>query len=66
MHKGKRIIWAATVNADDATEQRGVSYTTNDGLSWNTALLGERVYNIPAHDSLVFAATANALWKTED
>ena len=66
MHKGKRIIWAATVNADDPTEQRGVSYTTNDGLSWNTALLGERVYNITAEDSLVFAATANGLWMTED
>ena len=66
MFNGKRIIWAATVNADDPTEQRGVSYTTNDGLSWNTALLGERVYNITAHDSLVFAATANGLWKTED
>jgi hypothetical protein len=66
MHKGKRVIWAATVNADDPTEQRGVSYTINDGLSWNTALLGERVYNITAHDSLVFAATANGLWKTED
>ena len=66
MFNGKRIIWAATVNADDPTEQRGVSYTVNDGLSWNTALLGERVYNITAHDSLVFAATANGLWKTED
>tara|TARA_B100001750_G_scaffold48092_1_gene36249 strand:- start:124 stop:1836 length:1713 start_codon:yes stop_codon:yes gene_type:complete len=66
MHKGKRVIWAATVNADDPTEQRGVSYTINDGLSWNTALLGERVYNITAYDSLVFAATANGLWKTED
>ena len=66
MHKGKRVIWAATVNADDPTEQRGVSYTNNDGLSWNTALLGERVYNITAQDSLVFAATANGLWKTED
>jgi len=66
MLNDKRIIWAATVNADDPTEQRGVSYTVNDGLSWNTALLGERVYNITAHDSLVFAATANGLWKTED
>jgi hypothetical protein len=66
MFNGKRTIWAATVNADDPTEQRGVSYTTNDGLSWNTALLGERVYNITAHDSLVFAATAKGLWKTED
>jgi len=66
MFNGKRIIWAATVNADDPTEQRGVSYTINDGLSWNTALLGERVYNITAHDSLVFAATSKGLWKTED
>jgi hypothetical protein len=66
MFNGKRIIWAATVNADDPTEQRGVSYTINDGISWNTALLGERVYNITTHDSLVFAATAKGLWKTED
>ena len=63
---GKRIIWAATVNADDPTEKRGISYTIDDGLSWNTALLGERIYNIAAFDSLVFAASANGLWKTED
>jgi hypothetical protein len=63
---GKRIIWAATVNADDPTEKRGLSYTIDDGLSWNTALLGERIYNIAAFDSLVFAASANGLWKTED
>ena len=66
MLNGKRIIWAATVNADDPTEQRGVSFTINDGLSWDTALLGERVYNISAQDSLVFVASANGLWKTED
>ena len=63
---GKRIIWAATVNADDPTEQRGLSYTIDDGLSWSTALLGERIYNIASFDSLVFAASANGLWKTED
>ncbi len=63
---GKRIIWAATVNADDPTEQRGLSYTIDDGLSWNTTLLGERIYNIASFDSLVFAASANGLWKTED
>ena len=63
---GKRIIWAATVNADDPTEKRGISYTIDDGLSWNTALLGERIYNIASFDSLVFAASANGLWKTED
>ena len=63
---GKRIIWAATVNADDPTEQRGLSYTIDDGLSWNTALLGERIYNIASFDTLVFVASANGLWKTED
>lgn len=63
---GNRIIWAATMNADDPTEQRGVSYTMNDGDTWHTALEGERVYNITAKDSLVFAASQNGLWKTED
>ncbi len=63
---GQRIIWAATMNADDPTEQRGVSYTLNDGATWNTALIGERVYNVFAHDSLVFAASERGLWKSED
>ncbi len=63
---GQQIIWAATMNADDPTEQRGVSYTLNDGATWNTALIGERVYNVFAEDSLVFAATEKGLWKSED
>ncbi len=63
---GQRIIWAATLNAEGQTEKRGVSYTRNDGGTWSTALIGERAYNIYAQDSLVFAATANGLWKSED
>lgn len=63
---GNRIIWAATMNADDPTEQRGVSYTLNDGDTWYTTLIGERVYNVYAQDSLVFAASANGLWKSVD
>ena len=63
---GQRIIWAATMNADDPTEQRGVSYTLNDGDTWHTALIGERVYNVYAKDSLVFAASEKGLWKTTD
>jgi len=63
---GQRIIWAATMNADDPTEQRGVSYTLNDGDTWYTALEGERVYNVHAQDSLVFAASAKGLWKSKD
>jgi len=63
---GQRIIWAATMNADDPTEQRGLSYTLNDGSTWQTALIGERIYNVFAQDSLVFAASERGLWKSED
>lgn len=63
---GQRIIWAATMNADDPMEQRGVSYTLNDGETWNTTLIGERVYNVFTQDSLVFAASERGLWKSED
>ena len=59
-------IWAATMNADQVGEMRGLSYSRDDGLTWETALLGERVYNVTAKDSLVFAATASGLWKSLD
>ena len=61
---GQRIIWAATMNADSYGEQRGVSFTTNDGDTWETTLIGERVYNISATDSVVYASSENGLWKT--
>ena len=63
---GQRIIWAATLNADDPTETRGLSYTTNDGGTWITTLIDKRVYNVIAHDSLVFAVTNDGIWKSED
>ncbi len=33
--KNHRIVWAATMNADSYGEQRGVSYTVDDGATWN-------------------------------
>lgn len=60
----QRIIWAATMNANSPGEQRGVSYTTDDGDNWQTTLLGERVYNISVHDSLVYVSSESGLWKT--
>ena len=59
-----RIIWAATLNADSYGEQRGVSYTLDQGATWQTTLIGERVYNISSEDSLIFVSTENGLWKT--
>lgn len=63
---GTRKIWAACLNADDPTEDRGLAWTDNDGLTWNRALIGERVYNISALDSVVLASTDNGVWKSED
>ncbi len=63
---GRRIIWAATLNADDPTEKRGLSYTLDDGETWMSVLPGERIYNIATVDSLVLAASERGLWKSED
>ena len=57
------IIWAVTMNAEDQGEERGLSYTI-DNSTWRTALIGERIYNVYAEDSLVFAASENGLWKS--
>ncbi len=62
---GKRIIWAVTMNVE-GQEQRGLSYTTDDGETWHSTLHGERAYNVSAFDSLVFAATDNGLWRSDD
>ena len=44
-------------------EVRGLSYTRDGGLTWKTTLLGERIYNITAKDSLVLASSQSGLWK---
>ena len=59
-------IWAATVSTGESGESQGLSYSRDEGGSWKTALLGERIYNIDAKDSLVFVATASGLWKSLD
>ena len=63
---GGTTIWAATMNADTPGEVRGLSYTRDGGLTWETTLLGERIYNITAKDSLVLASSQSGLWKSFD
>ncbi|MFQ6615402.1 MAG: FlgD immunoglobulin-like domain containing protein [Fidelibacterota bacterium] len=65
--RGTRKIWAVTLSTDPA-EENGVSYTPDDGRTWYSAadLRGERGYNVFALDSLVYVATENGLWKSED
>ena len=63
---GKSTVWAATMNAEAPGEIRGLSFTRDGGLSWQTTLLGERIYNIFSSDSLVFASSQSGLWKSFD
>ena len=48
-----KIIWAATVNANDPDEIKGVSYSSDGGNTWNTTLLGEWAHNIAVKDSVI-------------
>ena len=63
---GTERIWAATVNAEDPGEQRGVSFTEDDGETWHVTLLGERAHNITSSGDAVYVATDNGLYKSFD
>lgn len=64
--KSKRIVWAATCNAVDPDEKRGVSFSTDGGESWETALLGDFAHNIAVHDSIVYVAADGGLYRSSD
>ena len=66
--EGRRTIWAVTRAADQAGEVNGISYTKNDGETWQTVSLlkGEYGYNIFSIDNLVYVATRSGLWRTHD
>ncbi|NUN69868.1 MAG: hypothetical protein HUU02_09175 [Bacteroidetes bacterium] len=64
---GGDVIWAATVNATDNTERRGVSYTTNRGATWKQTLLGEFAHNFGFKgDTVVYVPTDNGLFRSTD
>jgi hypothetical protein len=64
--KTKKIVWAATTNAVDPDEKRGVSFSTDGGETWGTALLGDFAHNIAVRDSIVYVAADGGLYRTAD
>jgi hypothetical protein len=64
--KSKTIIWAATINALDSDEKRGVSFSSDGGETWETALLGEWAHNICSRDSIVYVATDGGVYRSSD
>jgi len=63
---GVRHVWAATVNALNPIEFRAVSYTTDMGESWQTALRGEFTHNFGFKDEVVYAATNSGIYRSDD
>jgi hypothetical protein len=64
----RKIMWAATVNANDPDEVKGVSFSEDGGSTWKTTLLGEWVHNITVNNSgsVVYVASDNGLFRSSD
>jgi hypothetical protein len=63
---GKRI-WITNWQADlDPQEKFGISSTDDGGRIWKTFLEGIRVYAFACRDSIVYAATEDGLYRTDD
>ncbi len=66
IYDGKEIVWAVTMSAEESGEFRGISYTSDGGLTWKNTLNGERGYSIASFDSITFISTENGLFKSFD
>ena len=62
-YKGYNIIWGATVAAESG-EKNGISFSIDNGDTWNSTLIGKLAYNIEVYDSIVLVASSTGLWKT--
>ncbi|MBN1447355.1 MAG: hypothetical protein JXA28_05440 [Bacteroidetes bacterium] len=63
---GVRYVWAATVNALNPIEYRAISYTTDMGETWQTALRGEFTHNFGFKGEVVYAATNSGVYRSDD
>lgn len=62
----KEYVFAASWLAENSAEINGVSFTNNDGATWNKCLIGEKIYNFGFHGNDVFACGEKGLWKSSD
>jgi hypothetical protein len=61
-----KAIWAATWQAEGIDEYDGLSYTTDNGQTWQTTLAGERIYDLGFEDHTIYAAGVNGLFISRD
>ena len=60
----KKTIWAGTQPTYSGGP--GVSFSTEDGDTWTTTLLGDRVWNFAFDDSVLWVATSSGLKRSDD
>ena len=60
----QNIIWASTQKTNDQSEESGISFTTNNGFSWSTALHGMQSWNISSYHDTVFVPTDHGLYRS--
>ena len=65
---GERIIWAVTRVVIPGNERNAISFSRDDGITWEIAeeLVGELCHDISVSGSTVAVASDNGLWITED
>ena len=63
---GVTHVWAATINALNPVEYRGVSVTTDMGETWRTSLRGEFTHNFGFKGDIVYAATNSGVYRSDD
>ncbi|MFC1565162.1 hypothetical protein ACFL6G_09520 [candidate division KSB1 bacterium] len=63
---GKSVIWATTWSTNNPDEYYAVSRTSNNGLTWEVILEGERAHNFAFNGYEVFIVTDNGLKKSVD
>lgn len=61
-----RTIWLTSWRAEDNEEIFAASYTTDNGLTWKTALDGEKLYDFSFDGKKVYAVGVNGLFISED
>jgi len=62
----KNVVWAATINASDNSEKRGVSFTDDGGISWKQSLIGEFAHNFGFKGDVVYVPTDNGIFRSTD
>lgn len=62
----RSFVWAASVEALDSIEVRGVSMTEDGGLTWKTMLEGLFAHNFAFDGPDAYVATDKGLYKSQD